>query len=145
MRHPRCTDRSGVASRRPREATRQGAPLVTAEAVALMRAACDRMYRAVVHLRVGDALDEDENLLRQLYLAGGNAVLLATIESLWTRCRAYKVIGARAAIQNQDSSLWTPQPALIEAVEAGDTDLAVRITRDSIAAARKRLEGEIGG
>jgi DNA-binding GntR family transcriptional regulator len=125
------------------EATRQGAPLVSTSDVQVMREACERMYRAVVQSRVNDALDEDENLLRQLYRAGGNTVLLDTIESLWTNCRAYKVIGARAAIQNQDTSLWTPQPALIDALEAGDTELAEAITRDSVAAARRRLEGEI--
>lgn len=125
------------------EATRQGAPAVTAADLEEMRAACDRLYRAVVQRRVSDALDEDEALLRRLYRAGGNAVLLETIESLWVQCRPYKVIGARAAIQNHDSSLWAPQPALVDALRAGDTELAVEITRESVAAARRRLEAEI--
>ena len=125
------------------EATRQGAPEVTAADLEEMRAASDRLYRAVVQLRVSDALDEDEALLRRLYRAGGNAVLLGTIESLWVQCRPYKVIGARAAIQNHDASLWEPQPALVDALQAGDTELAIEINRQSVAAARRRLEAEI--
>lgn len=125
------------------EATRQGAPAITPADVEVMRAACERMFRAVVQLRVSDALDEDEVLLRQLYRAGGNAVLLETIESLWTQCRAYKVMGARAALKNQDPSLWAPQPALVDALQAGDTELALEINRESLFAARRRLEAEI--
>jgi DNA-binding GntR family transcriptional regulator len=125
------------------EATRQGAPAVTPADLEEMRGACDRLHRAVVQLRVSDALGEDEALLRRLYRAGGNAVLLDTIESLWVQCRPYKVIGARAAIQNHDASLWAPQPRLVDALQAGDTELAVEINRESVAAARRRLEAEI--
>lgn len=125
------------------EAARKGALSVTGADLEEMRSACERMYRAVVQGRVTEALDEDENLLRRLYRAGGNDVLIATIESLWTQCRPYKVIGARAALEARDSSLWTPQPALIDALKAGDADLAVRITRDSLISARQRLEREI--
>lgn len=125
------------------EATRLGAPNLTPEDLEQMRAANDRMYRAVVQVRVTDALDEDEVLLRVLYRAGGNAVLLELIESLWIQCRPYKVIGARAAIQNQDASLWEPQPALVDALQAGHLELAIDINRESVAAARRRLEGEI--
>jgi DNA-binding GntR family transcriptional regulator len=124
------------------EATRQGAPAITPIDLEAMRAACERMYRAVVQLRVSDALDEDEALLRQLYRAGGNAVLLGAIESLWIQCRAYKMIGVRAALQNQDPSLWTPQPALVDALQAGDTAKALEINRESLLAARHRLETE---
>lgn len=125
------------------EAARQGAPAVTPTDLEEMRAACDRLYQAVVELRVSDALDEDEVLLRRLYRAGGNAVLLDTIESLWVQCRPYKVIGARAAIENHDASLWEPQPALVDALAAGDTELAIEINRESVAAARRRLEAAI--
>ena len=125
------------------EATRQGAPEVTEADLEEMRATSDRLYLAVVQLRVSDALDEDEVLLRRLYRAGGNAVLLDAIETLWVQCRPYKVIGARAAIQNHDASLWEPQSALVDALRAGDTELAIEINRQSVAAARRRLEAEI--
>ncbi|MBC7279618.1 GntR family transcriptional regulator [Nocardioides sp.] len=125
------------------EAVRRGAARVSRADIATMRAACERMYRAVVQVRVNDALDEDEKLLRTVYAASGNPVIMDLIEQLWIQCRAYKVMGATAAIQHQDASLWEPQPALIEAIERGDTTLATAITRESIAAARTRLEAEI--
>jgi DNA-binding GntR family transcriptional regulator len=125
------------------EATRLGAPHVTPRDVERMRAACERMSRAVLRGRVKEALDEDEALLRVLYRAGGNEVLLRMIESLWVQCQAYKVIGARAAISDHDASFWTPQPALVDALEAGHIELAVAINRVSLAAARRRLEGQI--
>lgn len=125
------------------EAVRRGAVRVTPAEIAVMRAACERMYRAVVHARVNDALDEDEKLLRTVYSAAGNPVITQLIEVLWTQCRAYKVLGATAAIQHQDPSLWEPQPALIEALERGDAESATAITANSIAAARTRLETQI--
>ncbi|WP_330287265.1 GntR family transcriptional regulator [Streptomyces sp. NBC_00576] len=125
------------------EATRLGAPRVTDSDIAVMREACDRMFRAVVHEDLHDALDADEVLLRQLYLAGGNDVLVRTVDSLWTQCRPYKVIGARAAIRSRDASLWEPQPALIDALEQRDLDAATAITRRSVASARRRLENQI--
>ncbi|MDX3448679.1 FCD domain-containing protein [Streptomyces scabiei] len=111
--------------------------------LAVMREACDRMFRAVVREDVHDALEADEVLLRQLYLAGGNDVLVRTVDSLWTQCRPYKVIGARAAIQSRDATLWEPQPALIGALEERDLDAAIAITRRSVASARRRLENQI--
>ena len=125
------------------EATRQGAAAVTDEDLEHMRAAGNRMYRAVVEHRIHDALDEDEALLSCLYRRGGNQVLFDTISTLWSQCRAYKVIGARAALHQHDNSLWRPQGLLIEALAARDTGLAVRITQESVEAARRRLETEI--
>lgn len=125
------------------EATRLGTPRVTGSDLAVMREACDRMFRAVVHEDVHEAIAADELLLRQLYLAGGNDVLVQTVDSLWTQCRPYKVIGTRAAIRTRDASLWEPQPALIGALEEGDLDAAIAITRRSVASARRRLENQL--
>lgn len=127
------------------EAARKGASAVTDGDLREMRSACERMYRAALQQRVTEALDEDENLLRCLYRAGGNRVLVETIESLWVQCRPYKVIGARAALEARDSSLWTPQPALIDALASGDGELAVTITHESLLSARRRLETKIHG
>jgi len=125
------------------EATRKGVTRATAEDLEAMSLACDRMHTAVRRGRVHEALAEDENLLRRLYQAGGNLVLADTIEMLWTQCRAYKHIGATAAIHHHDESLWTPQAALIEAVRARDVRLAVSITKASVSSAQRRLENEL--
>ncbi|MEZ2391552.1 GntR family transcriptional regulator [bacterium RCC_150] len=122
------------------EAARRGTVNVTDDDIASMEAACDRMQKAVADHRVTDALDEDEALLRILYSAGGNPVLLDVIETLWLQCRPYKVIGATEAIENEDSSLWTPQPAILEAARRRDVKAATRLTKQSLASSRKRLE-----
>ena len=125
------------------EAARQGAAKVGPGELEAMRRACERMYRAVVGGDVMQALDEDEVLLRHFYGAGGNTVLTETIEALWVQCRPYKVIGARAALEARDPSLWTPQPAMVDALAVGDLDQAVTITHDALVSARQRLEREL--
>jgi DNA-binding GntR family transcriptional regulator len=122
------------------EAARRGTSNIDDAALAHMEAACRRMQQAVAEERVSDALDDDEDLLRTLYTAGGNPVLMNVIETLWLQCRPYKVIGATEAIAKNDSSLWTPQPALLEAAKARDVAAATSITEQSLASARKRLE-----
>ena len=54
--------------------------------------------------------------------------------------RPYKVIGATEAIEHNDASLWTPQPAILEAARARDVKEATRLTKQSLASARQRLE-----
>ncbi|MFD1210550.1 GntR family transcriptional regulator [Arthrobacter sp. GCM10027362] len=122
------------------EAARRGAPNVDDEDIARMEAACARMQKAVAEGRVWDALDDDEDLLRTLYSAAGNPVLMDSIENLWLQCRPYKVIGATEAIANNDGSLWTPQPAILAAAKARDTAAAAALTEESLASARRRLE-----
>jgi len=105
-----------------------------------MEAALARMQKAVAERRVWDALDDDEDLLRTLYSAGGTPVLVNVIDSLWLQCRPYKVIGATEAVDHDDASRWTPQPAILEAARARDVKEATRLTKQSLASARQRLE-----
>ncbi|MGN7250427.1 GntR family transcriptional regulator [Arthrobacter sp. SAFR-014] len=122
------------------EAARRGAANVTDADVARMETALARLQKAVAERRVSDALDDDEDLLRTLYSAGGNPVLVSVIETLWLQCRPYKVIGATEAMEHEDGSLWTPQPAILEAARARDVKEATRLTKQSLASARQRLE-----
>lgn len=122
------------------EGARRGTANIDEAGLARMETACIRMQQAVTDGRVSDALDDDEDLLRTLYSAGGNPVLMNVIETLWLQCRPYKVIGATEAIAQNDSSLWTPQPAILEAARAGDVRAATTITKQSLASARRRLE-----
>ncbi|MFP3462906.1 GntR family transcriptional regulator [Arthrobacter globiformis] len=122
------------------EAARRGAANVTDADVTRMEAALARMQKAVAERRVWDALDDDEDLLRTLYSAGGNPVLVNVIDSLWLQCRPYKVIGATEAVDHDDASLWTPQPAILEAARARDVKEATKLTKQSLASARQRLE-----
>ena len=122
------------------DAATKGAPHVSEDALAHMDEACEEMQRAVQEGRVVDALDLDEELLRTLYAASGNPVLVSVIDQLWLQCRPYKVIGATEALAKDDNSLWSTQPALVKALATGDTAAATSITADSLSSARRRLE-----
>lgn len=122
------------------QAATQGAPKVTARDLQNMATACSRMQEAVADGRIVDALDLDEEVIGTLYRASGNPVLISTIEQLWLQCRPYKVIGATEAVAKNDNTLWTPQPALVQALADGDTAAATTITADSLASALRRLE-----
>ena len=113
------------------KAAAKGARHVSAAGLKRMEASCRKMQLAVEEGRVVDALDLDEDVLRTLYAASGNPVLVSTIEQLWLQCRPYKVIGA---------TLWSPQPALIRALATGDTAAVSTITADSLSGALRRLE-----
>ncbi|WP_219816463.1 GntR family transcriptional regulator [Arthrobacter sp. 4R501] len=122
------------------EAATQGAPQISRQDMRLMEAACGKMQKAVAEGRIIEALDLDEDVLKTLYRASGNPVLVSTIEQLWLQCRPYKVMGATEALAKNDNSLWTPQPALVQALLNGDTAAATTITADSLASALRRLE-----
>lgn len=122
------------------EAARRGTMNIDGSTLEAMKLAFARMQQAVAEKRVSDALDEDENLLRALYTAAGNPVLVNMIETLWVQCRPYKVIGATEAISQSDSSLWTPQKEILKAAAARDTKSVISITEQSLAGARMRLE-----
>ncbi|WP_427132198.1 GntR family transcriptional regulator [Pseudarthrobacter sp. S9] len=122
------------------QAATQGAPQVSRSSLREMEATCGRMQKAVAEGHIIDALDLDEDVLRTLYRASGNPVLVSTIEQLWLQCRPYKVIGATEALAKNDNTLWTPQPALVQALLDGDTAAATAITADSLASALRRLE-----
>lgn len=122
------------------EATRLGCAAVTAEDVARMRGAYERMRDSVLDGRVGEALDADEELLSVLYAAGGNPVLLGLVADLWQRCRAFKLLGADgAASAGQDEGAWATQRRLLDAVEERDVEAAVAVTRESLESAQRRI------
>ena len=121
------------------EAARLGAPVVGSDGCARMAQMCDQMARAVDDGRIVDALNHDEALLTILYSAGGNPVLLEMIRGLWQRCRPYKILGARRALESADATLWTFQPRIIEAARSRDADVTAAITRESLVSAKARI------
>jgi len=122
------------------EATRLGCAAVSTEDVGRMRSAYDRMREAVLGGRTGEALDADEDLLSVLYAAGGNPVLLGLVSDLWQRCRAFKLLGAETAESlRPDEGAWGTQRRLLAAVEAGDSEAAVAVTRESLESSQERI------
>ncbi|WP_209324530.1 GntR family transcriptional regulator [Brevibacterium renqingii] len=94
-------------------------------------------------LAAGDAagyLDHDEELLATIYSASGNPVLVETIRTLWLRCRAYKLVGARQEIAaDAQAPLLKHQRRLIEAVDVEDASAAAEATEDSFDDALRRI------
>jgi DNA-binding GntR family transcriptional regulator len=122
------------------EAAGLGAAVVVPESRARMSQLCDEIARAVEHGQIVDALNHDEALLTVLYAAGGNPVLLEMIRGLWQRCRPYKILGARRALESSDGTLWSFQPRIVDAVRNRDRRATATITRESLLSAKARIE-----
>jgi len=128
------------------EAAELGGGAVTPESCERMWQLRDDMLRAVDDHRIVDALNHDEALLTILYAAAGNPVLLDMIRGLWQRCRPYKILGARRALESPDgSTLWTFQPRIVEAARSHDGAAAAALTRESLRSARARIEQTLDG
>ena len=126
------------------EAARLGSRSITVPDVELMERDFEQMLTAIDQGEVVSYLDHDEQLLTRLYLASGNPVLVQTIQSLWQQCRGYKILGARAALENrQNSLLWEYQERLVAAARAHDGDAAAAINVLSLTAARGRINTQL--
>jgi DNA-binding GntR family transcriptional regulator len=125
------------------DAARLGGAVVTPEDCARMWQLCGEMTRSVADGRIVDALNHDEALLTILYTAGGNPVLLDVIRGLWQRCRPYKILGAKRALQTSDETLWSFQPRIVQAARSHDAHAAAAITRKSLLSAKARIKGTL--
>jgi DNA-binding GntR family transcriptional regulator len=121
------------------EAAGLGAAAVDPEGCVRMAQLCDQMMQAVADGRIVDALNHDEALLAVLYAAAGNPVLLEMIRGLWQRCRPYKILGARRALESADGELWSFQPRIIDAARSHDAEATVSINRESLVSAKARI------
>jgi DNA-binding GntR family transcriptional regulator len=126
------------------EAAGLGAGAVGGEGCARMAELCDQMTQAVADGRIVDALNHDEALLTVLYAAAGNPVLLEMIRGLWQRCRPYKILGARRALDSADGELWSFQPRIIDAARNHDADATASISRESLLSAKARIRETLG-
>ncbi|MCO8275118.1 FCD domain-containing protein [Actinoplanes sp. TRM 88003] len=101
------------------------------------------MRTAITEQRVVAYLDHDEALLTILYRAGGNPVLVETIQTLWSHCRAYKIVGAQAALDGPpDDSLWRHQQ-LVEAARSHDGAAASAVNTVSLNEATARIKAQL--
>lgn len=130
------------------EAARAGALAArVGDASALRRAMREEMAAMEASVGEGDAvryLANDEAFLLAIYRAAGNATLVEFIQTLWARCRTYKLFGAQEALaSNMTDSLLRYQSALEAAVLAGDADRAGSVTRESLDAATARISSAL--
>lgn len=89
-------------------------------------------------------LDGNDAFLKKLYEGADNPVLLEMIGNLWNRGRHIKLVG----VQNQMAGgamepLVRFQRQLIQAVENNDPEAAAKVTRQSLDAALKRIQGRL--
>lgn len=125
------------------EAARLGGGLATSRDLTAMRREQTKLMRAVDEGRIVDALNHDEALLAQLYVAGRNPVLVEEIRGLWQRCRAYKILGAQRAQEDPKADLWTYQSRIIDAASTRDGATAADVTSESLLSARARIHSTL--
>lgn len=126
------------------EASRLGAAALDPQGVDQLHEAYADMVRAIADRDVRAYIDGDEHFLTVLYAAAGNAVLQEMIQSLWQRCRSYKMRGAEQALRTeQDEDLLTHQAALLTAAAAQDEAMAARIAAESLDTALVRIRSSL--
>jgi DNA-binding GntR family transcriptional regulator len=126
------------------EAARLGSQRISPADIARMQNECELMRTAIAEQRVVAYLDHDEALLTILYGGAGNPVLVSTIQTLWEHCRAYKIVGAQAALHAPgDNSLWKHQQRLVAAARAHDGDAAAAVTNESLIDATARIRAQL--
>jgi len=127
------------------EAARLGARNIGSADVASMQQEQQLMQAAIAERQVAGYLDHDEALLTILYAAAGNPVLVQTIHTLWERCRAYKIVGAEAALKAPEvESLWVYQQRLVTAARDNDGDAAAAASNDSFLDVMVRIKAQLG-
>jgi DNA-binding GntR family transcriptional regulator len=122
------------------EAARLGAERITADDCERMQAEYDAMMTAIRRHRVVEFLDHDEALLTILYTASGNPVLVNLIKTLWTHCRAYKLVGAQGPVSGEGADwLWCYQTDLVAAAREHDGAAALSVSDASLDNATERI------
>ncbi len=126
------------------EAAAAGVAGIAADGRTRLERVLGSMRDAVAEGEVVAYLDRDEEFLEILYDAAGNPVLTTTIRGLWYRCRSYKIVGARRALDSgQADRLLAYQTSLLDAVVAGDREAAARVTAESLDVATERIRSAL--
>lgn len=125
------------------EAARLGAQRITPAECDKMQHEYDLMCAALDEERVVASLDHDEALLRILYNASGNSVLVQMINNLWEHSRAYKIVGAQGTLEStagKADALWRYQEDLIAAARKNDDVAAAAANEASLVDATDRIK-----
>ncbi|MFD1545859.1 GntR family transcriptional regulator [Nonomuraea guangzhouensis] len=126
------------------EAARLGAERIEPADVDRMQQEYDQMRAAIDAEQTIAVLDHDEALLTILYQASGNPVLVSTIQTLWERCRSYKIVGAQATLMADDKTpLWSFQARLLEAARSNEPGLAAKVNNESLLNATARIRDQL--
>lgn len=82
-------------------------------------------------------IDADIAFHNAIYAASGNELIAENANRYWVHLR--RVMGAVHRWATQRSAIWDEHQAIADAIRAGDTDLAVRLTEEHITRARTNL------
>ncbi len=122
------------------EAAARGAAEISEDDLAQLRRVHAEMEQATADGEVVAYLDADERFLHALYTAAGNPVLMETIQLLWQRCRPYKIVGVRTALEEGDpQQLLALQREIADAAAAHDAARITTLTERSIDEAMERI------
>jgi DNA-binding GntR family transcriptional regulator len=135
------------------DATMLGIAALTSDDLDELQAELEHMAAALDGADASAYLHHDEAFLSVFYGAGGNAVMLEMIRSLWHRCRPYKLMGVRRelALRNggdipeiprdfgQRVPLLEYQEQLLQAARDRDAGAARQATQESLAVATARI------
>lgn len=122
------------------EAARRGAEAADEDVLAQLRTHRRQMADSLDAGEIRRFLDADEAFLATFYAAAGNSSLRETVESLWVRCRAYKLVGARQEFESAGVPALLAFPdQLLAAAEARDGRTAQQVTADSLDASMARI------
>lgn len=84
---------------------------------------------------IGRAIDLDVSFHTQLYDAVGNQVLSEVMQNQWAHIRRVMFMGLFVGLSGFRASVWDEHAAILDAIDAGDTDRAGDVAADHMASA----------
>lgn len=127
-----------------REAAAQGVPNLTDKECDRMEVALEGIRKAIAKRQIVPYLNQDEKFLEIMYSASGNPVLVNLIKSLWMRCRAYKIIGAKRSFDlRAPEELLVHQEAMLAAARAKNGAEAAAANEKALREASARIEATL--
>ncbi|MEY4437386.1 MAG: hypothetical protein RL100_850 [Actinomycetota bacterium] len=127
-----------------REATAAGVPNLTDKECDRMEVALDGIRKAIKNREIIPYLNQDEKFLEIMYGASGNPVLVNLIKSLWMRCRAYKIVGAKRSFDlRAPEELLVHQEAMLAAARAKNATKAAAANEKALREASARIEATL--
>ncbi|RSM91639.1 GntR family transcriptional regulator [Kibdelosporangium aridum] len=139
-RDARVTDLSAEEARDLLEMRRALDPLATSLAaerrsksdIATMRTAFAQLRPLPDHPDVADLVAHRE-FHRAIYAASHNDLLIATLDGLWDKADRYRIVGLRQKRdQPERDETAAEHRAMLDAVIAGDSELAAKVMREHI-------------
>lgn len=127
-----------------REAALQGVVNLSEKDCDRMEVALAAIRKAIKNREIIDYLNKDEAFLEIMYSASNNPVLVNLIKSLWMRCRAYKIVGAKRSFDLRTSEeLLVHQEEMLNAARKTNSAKAAEAIEKALREATARIEATL--